>query len=211
MADEFIPDSRPIVTRAEAKSAGLNRYFTGRMCPHSHMSERFVSCGACLSCLKARGPADRVKRFDKQKIYNKAHYIRKKNAGLGRTKEQMRQLSKDYRAKNKDRVLEISRAWERRNRDYGLAKTRNRRALQKSADGTHTKTEILLLLQKQKLKCAYCNKSLKTGYHADHITPLTRGGSNTISNIALACASCNLRKSARDPIEWAQKYLNRLL
>jgi len=31
--------------------------------------------------------------------------------------------------------------------------------------------------------------------HADHRTPLARGGSNAIDNILPACAPCNLRKS----------------
>jgi 5-methylcytosine-specific restriction endonuclease McrA len=35
--------------------------------------------------------------------------------------------------------------------------------------------------------------------------PLARGGSNWISNIALACPTCNKRKGAKHPIDWAQQ------
>jgi 5-methylcytosine-specific restriction endonuclease McrA len=34
---------------------------------------------------------------------------------------------------------------------------------------------------------------------------LSRGGSNDISNIELLCERCNLRKHAKDPIDWAQE------
>ena len=74
-----------------------------------------------------------------------------------------------------------------------------------NADGEHTVDQILDLLEKQQSRCAACRKNLKDGYHADHIMPLARGGSNDIGNIQLLCVACNLSKGHSDPIEWAQK------
>jgi 5-methylcytosine-specific restriction endonuclease McrA len=34
--------------------------------------------------------------------------------------------------------------------------------------------------------------------------PVSRGGSNDISNIVLACPSCNLQKGTRLPHEWPE-------
>lgn len=34
-------------------------------------------------------------------------------------------------------------------------------------------------------------------YHVDHRTPLSRGGTNKLSNLTLACPSCNSRKGNR--------------
>ena len=43
-------------------------------------------------------------------------------------------------------------------------------------------------------KCQYCGA--RGAGHADHIIPKARGGLDTLDNLILACASCNLRKGA---------------
>jgi 5-methylcytosine-specific restriction endonuclease McrA len=79
-----------------------------------------------------------------------------------------------------------------------------------AAEGSHTPDEIKELIRRQKGRCAYCSKSIRKGYHVDHVIPLARGGSNWITNIAMACARCNTSKGATDPIVFAQR-LGRLL
>ena len=52
-----------VVSRLEPKKAGLKRYFTGRPCPHGHVSERWVSGTGCVECHKKRrqdNPADKA-------------------------------------------------------------------------------------------------------------------------------------------------------
>src|SRR5271166_4699354 len=48
--------------------------------------------------------------------------------------------------------------------------------------------------------CEYCGLA-QTGqeatFHVDHIVPVVAGGQSTLENLALACVSCSLRKSAR--------------
>jgi 5-methylcytosine-specific restriction endonuclease McrA len=41
-------------------------------------------------------------------------------------------------------------------------------------------------------------------FHIDHIVPVSRGGSNRDDNLCVACAPCNLRKSAKVGTEWRQ-------
>lgn len=43
-----------IVNRSEAKERGGKRYFTGKECKNGHLSERFVSCMACVECSTLR-------------------------------------------------------------------------------------------------------------------------------------------------------------
>jgi hypothetical protein len=43
-----------IISRAEAKAAGLKRYFTGKPCPYGHVAERLRSNGLCAKCLSIR-------------------------------------------------------------------------------------------------------------------------------------------------------------
>lgn len=56
--------------------------------------------------------------------------------------------------------------------------------------------------------CEYCRiaqDSQEATFHVDHIIPRVHGGTTSIDNLALACVSCSLRKSARvtapDPLD----------
>lgn len=40
-----------IISRAEAKRAGLNRYFTGIPCKNGHVDFRYTASGACKGCI----------------------------------------------------------------------------------------------------------------------------------------------------------------
>jgi 5-methylcytosine-specific restriction endonuclease McrA len=39
----------------------------------------------------------------------------------------------------------------------------------------------------------------------DHIMPLARGGKHSPANIQLLCPPCNLRKSAKHPIDYMRQ------
>lgn len=54
-------------------------------------------------------------------------------------------------------------------------------------------------------KCAVCSDKLKRNFHVDHIMPLALGGQNDSSNVQLLCPSCNIRKSAKHPIDFMQE------
>ncbi len=62
----------------------------------------------------------------------------------------------------------------------------------------------------QRWRCAICRRSIRSRYHVDHIHPLSRGGDHVPRNIQLLCVSCNVRKQARDPIDYMRS-LGRLL
>ena len=49
-------------------------------------------------------------------------------------------------------------------------------------------------------ECIYCGAEGDTTF--DHLVPLSKGGSDTISNQVPACRSCNSSKGSRDVIEW---------
>jgi hypothetical protein len=42
-----------IISRDDARTRGLKHYFTGVACKHGHISERFVSNGACALCSRS--------------------------------------------------------------------------------------------------------------------------------------------------------------
>lgn len=43
-----------IITRKEAKLAGLNKYFTGERCVNGHLAERYTASGSCSECINGR-------------------------------------------------------------------------------------------------------------------------------------------------------------
>ena len=57
------------------------------------------------------------------------------------------------------------------------------------------------LLEKFNHTCAYCGDK-NTPLNIDHIRPKSSGGSNRVSNLALACVSCNQSKNDLPVEEW---------
>lgn len=55
------------------------------------------------------------------------------------------------------------------------------------------------LLEKWKRQCAYC-KAQNTPLQIDHMVPRSRGGADRVSNLTLACQSCN-QKKGNQPLE----------
>jgi len=53
------------------------------------------------------------------------------------------------------------------------------------------------LLEKWGRKCAYCDAK-DVPLNLDHVQPKANGGSNRVSNMALACVPCNQKKGAQD-------------
>jgi len=89
-------------------------------------------------------------------------------------------------------------------KEYQATACSNRRARLKNAEGNYTQQEIGRLYSSQKGLCFYCKISLIGDFHRDHKIPLSRGGSNWISNIALTCPKCNTRKNTKTDVEFAQ-------
>ncbi|MCK4785728.1 MAG: HNH endonuclease [Desulfobacteraceae bacterium] len=69
--------------------------------------------------------------------------------------------------------------------------------------GSFTREEFIAKCEECDWKCAYCGCELnETTVQRDHLTPLSRGGSNDISNIVPACRDCNNSKYAKSLWQW---------
>ena len=181
-----------IISRQEAISQGLTRYFTGKPCPHGHTAQRIVSSYACAECNKIALRKRFIERNDWE-----------------------RERGKKYREKNRDKKISACNAWHYKNKDRAKKyrqdrsyiyriHAQNRRARIYESGGSFTVEQINSLKKTQKHKCINCKKSIKIDMHIDHIIPIAKGGSNDIKNIQLLCPKCNIKKGKIDPIVWAQ-------
>jgi 5-methylcytosine-specific restriction enzyme A len=90
-----------------------------------------------------------------------------------------------------------------------LISSHKRRAAQHSQSIDYTAADLLQLAQ-ETTHCPYCGDELKPGkYQYDHIKPLSRKGSASISNMQCLCSRCNKRKSSLDDVEF--QMLNKAL
>lgn len=61
------------------------------------------------------------------------------------------------------------------------------------------------LLRKQSNKCLYCECHLDArSMTIDHMIPRSRGGSNTLENLAAACSKCNNAKGSMTKDEYLE-------
>jgi 5-methylcytosine-specific restriction endonuclease McrA len=95
-----------------------------------------------------------------------------------------------------EQTREYARNWARRNPEVLRFHAARRRARKRGAEGDHTLLEWQALCAEYGHRCLACGCSgmLLT---QDHVVPLSRGGSDYISNIQPLCRSCNLRKGTK--------------
>jgi len=62
------------------------------------------------------------------------------------------------------------------------------------------------LLDKWKRKCAYCGKT-DVPIQVEHIIPKSRGGTDRVSNLTLACKTCNVKKGNQTAEEFGYSHL----
>lgn len=106
-------------------------------------------------------------------------------------KEHKRLVALEWGRKNKEKRKIIKDRWRAKNRERTNFLTRRYIYRKKNAAGSHTLEQIQKLYSQAKL-CIYCN--INKPDTIDHLVPLSRGGSNDVSNLVAVCRSCNSKK-----------------
>jgi 5-methylcytosine-specific restriction endonuclease McrA len=112
--------------------------------------------------------------------------------------------TREYSRRHAAKKMGQAREWARRNPEkrkaISMANKAKRRAIEKDGDPTSV---TFAWVQKAPKVCYWCGVKCKTKYHVDHYRALSKGGKHEVSNLVIACPTCNLRKSAKDPLEFA--------
>ncbi|MFG3200375.1 HNH endonuclease [Streptomyces sp. NPDC048208] len=104
-----------------------------------------------------------------------------------------------------DRAKKI--AWRTNNPDryragkYAQKKRERARKLNAETDGWTRADVLRVAVESDAYGCIWCHGDPGDDWQADHIYPLSRGGSDRLENIGVACQPCNSSKSNKLPFE----------
>lgn len=193
-----------ICTRCHTDKALSEFYFNNYK--QKHKSE-------CKACEAIRGKEYYKKNTEKVAVRGKEWRENNKERKAATNKEwnianaeRISIQKKQYNALNKEKNVARGKAY--RQTPMGKAVNKNskhkRRTIERKGDVT---TQQLLELQQNAKGCYWCECSLKNkAVHIDHYVALSRGGEHTLSNLVVACATCNIQKHAKDPIYFAESF-----
>lgn len=171
------------ITYTEARSIGLKAYFTGKLCPKGHLSERWTSTRECCECVRqrnakkyrdnptegARRARETYKRTRERRIEGVKRWLAQNPDWVEARKPRNNELARiRYRA-NPEAKIAAKKKWLKDNPDKASAILkrsnvkwrkernawqRNRNAKVKNSIGSHTAGDIELIRNAQRDKCA---------------------------------------------------------
>lgn len=163
--------------------------------------------------VREQAKANRLKNRDALLAGKKAYYERvkldpewQKREAEKRlaNREKKREYDKQYAVLNSAKKVEAANVWRKENPDRRkaivFAYDGRRRTQKEQGDST---AEIREWIKAVKKVCYWCGDKCANDYHIDHYQPLSKGGEHRVSNLVIACPTCNLRKNAKDPLEFA--------
>lgn len=107
-----------------------------------------------------------------------------------------------FRRKCRNCMASHARVHHQVNPEKSRSRAELRRHRQSAAGDYPTESELGELFIRQKGLCAYCMLPLGDDRELDHMTPIAKGGSNSIANLAFACSQCNKEKHAKTAFEY---------
>lgn len=160
-----------------------------------------VALGVFSLFLEPRETCSSISNYDILAYMHKKRDPLKKKAYRQSVPEKTSQYNRTYRLKNPDKIKNIRYCYNHSDRYYDLnseAKKRYRARKNKSLINDLTSSLWHEIKIHFKNRCYYC-KSRSAHLTQDHIIPLSRGGSHTITNIIPACRKCNSSKGISSP------------
>lgn len=190
--------------KREAAALKLARYFTGKLCKHGHLSERYTSTGQCVECTAKQSQARRIE------------YPEKAHAAWRKWLENNRELHntrvRKWQTSNPEKIKKAAKLWAAANPEKVAAKTKRYRqthpdratamAVASVARRAKRVPKWLTAEDKWLLRETYSLAKLRTRllgfvWEVDHIIPL-RGklvsGLHVPTNVQVIPKALNRRK-----------------
>lgn len=162
-------------------------YNTCRECRNAHQRK--------YQKTQRANPAYRERGLQRKRELRADPVFREKERAKGREYARKRRQDPHYRAYIRD----YCREWHKRNpgKSKEYSAKRYRRA------GTHsTALERAEIYERDGGKCHLCKRRVsKNRFELDHLVPVSAGGKNERSNLALAHVSCNRKRHVRGPAQ----------
>jgi 5-methylcytosine-specific restriction endonuclease McrA len=173
--------------------------------------------GKCKACVRARVRENRRMRQEQYAQYERSranlpHRVKARKKYQQEHKEQISEYTQRWAASNSERVAGSKRAHSERNREEVISRSktwadgnaekvkiakannrRKRRAAKNAGESHFTVEEFDALCSVYGYACLCCGATDRI-LEADHVVPLTKGGSDDISNFQPLCGECNRRK-----------------
>jgi 5-methylcytosine-specific restriction endonuclease McrA len=194
MIEPLRSDFVEVISKSQAKAAGLKKYFTGVACKRGHIAERFM-CGGCVECSSLKSKewySDKDRGAAKMRQWRASH------------PEQEKETRKQWMERNPGKLVEYAKRYDEKN--PGLRKKSNRVWYWKNVDeqrrrGVEYRNAHLEECRARSI--IYNSKNLdKLAVHARNRRARQRknGGSHTASDITdilkmqkKRCAYCKLK------------------
>ncbi len=173
--------------------------------------------GKCKSCVKSSVRENRRNRIQQYAEYERSranlpHRVEARRKYQEEHKEQIDEYKKawtkanavrtaahkrEHYERNREEIIARSEEWGKNNaekvRQFKANNKRKRRAAKHASCGNFTAEEFEELCERYGNKCLCCGVA-GVALEADHVVPLTRGGSDDIDNIQPLCGTCNRSK-----------------
>jgi 5-methylcytosine-specific restriction endonuclease McrA len=140
--------------------------------------------------------AERTKEYRKQYYQANAERISERHKRYDQAHaEHIKERKRQYRQAHAEHIHKWQKQYKRSHPELRRASDTKRRARKNGAaisDFTAQQWQDMQAAYDH--RCVYCHKRYKGKLTQDHITPISKGGNHTYSNIVPACRRCNSSK-----------------
>ena len=182
-------------------------------CDTEFLARRRIDCYCSDACRQAGSARKAKRRSEEWRTANHVYYLnslsewRKANPEKARAEvtkwhranpDKRREHCATWRKTHAEEIKISKTRWQQSNLDKGVIYAQSRRARKAQNGGLLSEFEWQELKLRHHSRCLCCHRyEPEIKLTIDHVVPVTRGGSNDISNIQPLCRKCNLSKGTQ--------------